>query len=112
MSTASRGRSMSRVVRSVAHTTQPPLKRAVPFMPGSHAALPAWPLSAAQYHDLIENGVLMPHDRVELIHGWMVEKMPNNPPHRFSVKRVYDRLLPLLGPEYYVTSQLPITLPE
>jgi Uma2 family endonuclease len=64
-----------------------------------------------QYHRLIDFGILQPDDRVELINEWIVEKMPNNPPHRKSVMRVYDRLRPLFGPEWYLLCQLPITLP-
>jgi len=103
---------MSRVVRSVAHRTRPPVKRAVAFNPGRHAPLPARPITVEQYHELIESGILQPDDRVELINEWIVEKMPNNPPHASTVKCVNDRLQTLLEPDYCVRSQSPVTLPK
>jgi Uma2 family endonuclease len=103
---------MSRVVRSVAHRTRPLAKPAVVFNPARHAPLPPRPISVEQYHILIESGILQPDDRVELINEWIVEKMPNNPPHASTVKRVYDRLQSLLEPDYCVRSQLPMTIPK
>src|SRR5262245_33366703 len=112
MATDRRGRSMSRVVRSVAHRTRPPARPAVVFNPARHAPLPPRPITVEQYHQLIDADVLTSSDKVELINGWIVEKMPNNPPHRKSVMRVYNKLFPLLGQECYLTCQLPITLPN
>jgi Uma2 family endonuclease len=103
---------MSRVVRSVAHRTRPPARPVVTFNPGCHAPLPPRPITVEQYHGLIESGILQPDDRVELINEWIVEKMPNNPPHASTVKRVNDRLQTLLEPDYCVRSQSPITLPK
>jgi len=43
--------------------------------------LPIYQLSVEQYHELLRAGVLSDDDRVELLNGWMVPKMSNNPPH-------------------------------
>ncbi len=35
-----------------------------------------------QYHGMIQSGILTDDDSVELLEGWLVFKMPKNPPHR------------------------------
>ena len=44
--------------------------------------------SVAEYHQMVETGILTPDDRVELLEGWIVKKMTMNPPHASSVSRV------------------------
>ena len=43
--------------------------------------LPIYKLSVEKYHELIRSGVLDSDDKIELLNGWMVPKMSNNPPH-------------------------------
>jgi hypothetical protein len=38
-------------------------------------------LSVAQYHKMIEFGILTKDDRVELIEGFLVRKLPETPAH-------------------------------
>ena len=45
---------------------------------------PIWRLSVAQYHQMIQAGILTDDDPVELLEGWLVPKMPKNPPHRVA----------------------------
>lgn len=55
-------------------------------------------LSVDEYEKLVESGDLTEEDRVELLEGYMVYKMPSNPPHEFAttaVSRRLDRLLPV-----------------
>ena len=50
-----------------------------------------------EYDRLIEQGFLTEDDQVELLEGYVVLKMPANPPHDFSVTtsaKAIDRLLP------------------
>jgi hypothetical protein len=71
--------------------------------------LPIYRLSVEQYHAMIRHGILTPEDRVELIHGWLVPKMGQNPPHRVCVgkaRRALDRLLPA---DWYADAQMPVT---
>lgn len=42
---------------------------------------PIWRFTVAEYHHLIEAGGLTEDDPVELLEGWIVPKMPHNPPH-------------------------------
>jgi Uma2 family endonuclease len=68
-----------------------------------------WRLSVDQYHAMIHAGILTDDDPVELLEGWLVAKMPKNPPHRAVtrlIRQVLERLVPA---EWYVDSQEPIT---
>lgn len=68
-----------------------------------------WRLSVDQYHAMIHTGILTDDDPVELLEGWLVAKMPKNPPHRAVtrlIRQVLERLVPA---EWYVDSQEPIT---
>ncbi len=68
-----------------------------------------WRLSVDQYHAMIHMGILTDDDPVELLEGWLVAKMPKNPPHRAVtrlIRQVLERLVPA---EWYVDSQEPIT---
>ncbi len=47
--------------------------------------LPLRRFSVAQYHQLGQLGVLTPEDRVELLEGWIVEKMNQRPIHGYLV---------------------------
>ena len=38
--------------------------------------------SVAEYDKMVETGILTTSDHVELLEGWIVNKMPQNPPHR------------------------------
>ena len=68
-----------------------------------------WRLSVDQYHAMIHAGILTDDDPVELLEGWLVAKMPKNPPHR-AVTRLLRQVLERLVPaEWYVDSQEPIT---
>lgn len=71
--------------------------------------VPIWRLSVGQYHDMIEAGILTDDDPVELLEGWLVPKMPKNPPHRLSTQITREALTRLLPPGWYVDAQEPIT---
>ena len=67
-------------------------------------------LSIEQYHAMIQAGILTDDDSVELLEGWLVFKMPKNPPHRVTTRLVRTALENILPPGWYVDSQEPITL--
>lgn len=73
---------------------------------------PILQLSVAQYHAMIRAGILTEDDPVELIHGWLVEKMPKNPHHRAATKLLRTMLEQRVQDGYYVDSQEPITLSD
>lgn len=66
--------------------------------------------SVDQYHRMAEIGVLTPADRVELIHGYIVDKMTQHPPHAASVGRSNRLLARVLPDDWVLRTQTPITL--
>jgi Uma2 family endonuclease len=75
------------------------------------AALPPpYRFSIAQYHRMIESGILTANDRVELLDGWVVNKMPINPPHNSAITRINRHLVRLLPDEWLLQVQGGITL--
>ena len=70
-----------------------------------------WRLSVDQYHQMIRAGILTEDDRVELLEGLLVTKMPKNEPHILALKlayRVLDRALP---DGWHVANQDPVVIP-
>lgn len=80
-------------------------------VPAAPSPLPVKRFSLDEYHRLIEIGMLTEDDPYELLHGWIVEKMPNRPPHASAAHRLARRLDRLLGDAVVVRTQMPITLP-
>jgi Uma2 family endonuclease len=66
--------------------------------------------TVAEYHKLIEIGVLTENDRLELLDGYLVEKMPHNPVHDGTLQKVNRGLLALLPAGWEARIQLAITL--
>ena len=91
---------MSIAIPSVGHRIPPrPNGTPAPFQ-----------FTVARYHEMIRTGILTENDRVELINGRIVDKMPIYPPHRKAVVNLYDLLKPLFPADSLVMSQNPITL--
>src|SRR4051812_3656454 len=68
--------------------------------------------SVAEYHQMVQTGILTPDDRVELLEGWIVNKMSMNPPHASSVSRVRRRIDKVLPDHWTMRIQVPITLSD
>ena len=69
-------------------------------------------ITGDKYDEWVRDGVLGEEDKVELLEGYMVLKMPANPPHDYSVTRaakILDRLLPV---GWTVRSQIGTRLAE
>ena len=81
-----------------------PLAQELTFIP-SHL----WRISVERYHEMIEAGLLTENDRLELLEGYLVEKMTVNPPHSFTTDQLRDELMSIVGQHYFVKSQQPIT---
>jgi len=69
-----------------------------------------WRLSVGQYHEMIRTGILTADDPVELLAGWLVYKMPKNPPHRIATRLAQQALEAVAPAGWYVDAQEPITL--
>lgn len=65
-------------------------------------------LSVEQYRRMVDEGILGSGDRVELLEGWLVEKMTKKPPHRISTRRVRVALEAIVPTGWYVDTQEPI----
>ncbi|HWE37314.1 MAG TPA: Uma2 family endonuclease [Isosphaeraceae bacterium] len=70
---------------------------------------PYYRITVEQYHEMCRAGILGEDDRVELLEGWIVEKMTVYPHHRLSMMRTRRALERLLPPGWHVGTQNPIT---
>lgn len=80
-----------------------PISRNIP-------TFPVYRLSVERYHQMIEAGILTPEDRIELIEGWLVQKMTKYRPHTLSTHFLRVALEGMVGVVFYVASQEPVTL--
>jgi Uma2 family endonuclease len=79
---------------------------------------PPTPLSSAhqftvdEYHRMIQTGILDETDRVELLEGYVVDKMRHNPLHDGSIQVVQDVLAPRLPAGWCIRGQSAVTLSD
>jgi Uma2 family endonuclease len=66
--------------------------------------------SVAEYHRLIEIGVLTEDDNLELLDGYLVHKMSRNPPHDAAIQKIMKRLFRILPPDWDLRIQSAVTL--
>ena len=74
------------------------------LIPGRHI----W--TREKYERATELGLLGPDDRVELIEGEIVQKMPQNSPHSTAVSLAQDALRLAFPTGHVVRSQLPLSI--
>ncbi len=66
----------------------------------------------AQYHKLIDSGVILEGEPIELLEGYMVEKAVRNPPHQMSLRRLTARLPRVLPAGWFLEIQGAISLAD
>src|SRR5437879_194757 len=66
-----------------------------------------WPLSVAAYHVLSEAGVTPKN--VELLHGFIYQKLAKSPYHCFLLARLLRFMQPAIPDSYLLRSEQPIT---
>ncbi|MBA3923207.1 MAG: Uma2 family endonuclease [Nostocaceae cyanobacterium] len=66
--------------------------------------------TVAEYHQMIETGILSPDERIELIEGKIIEMSPQGPPHATTTGCVSEYLTQLLGSRVAIRIQVPVTL--
>jgi hypothetical protein len=66
-------------------------------------------LSVAQYHKMLEAGILRDGERVELLEGYLVNRMTHHPPSATVITRLQKLLSRRLSEEWEIRQQLPIT---
>jgi Uma2 family endonuclease len=69
-------------------------------------------LSLDDYRRMIAAEVLGPDDRIELLDGLLVKKMPKGPRHATATTKVYKRLIQLLPDGWTVRQEQPLELPD
>jgi Uma2 family endonuclease len=67
-------------------------------------------LTVDEYHEMIRNNILTTDDRVELLDGYLVNKMPQNSPHASCIQRLTRLLSRTVPVGWAVRIQLPVTL--
>jgi len=70
---------------------------------------PIYRLSVAQYHAIARAGILDEDAPVELLEGWLVQKMTKNPAHCLALGLVQDALTRLLPRGWHLKIQAPMT---
>jgi len=68
------------------------------------------PFSVAEYHRMVDAGILTEDDRVELIEGVIVLMSPQKDPHGHAVEVLTDTLVPQVKGRFRVRPQLPLTV--
>lgn len=88
-------------------------------MPATTANLPLRAMTAgfrrfslAEYHKLIEIGLLTEDDDLELLEGYLVNKMPHNPPHDGTIQKVMKSLARALPSGWDMRIQSAVTLDD
>ncbi|MCI0703110.1 MAG: Uma2 family endonuclease, partial [Planctomycetia bacterium] len=94
---------------TAARTTHKAKSQSNGRLPPGVPPLPVHRFTVDEYHKLIETGMISENDRVELLNGWIVAKMPINPPHNSAVNRLMKAFLSITGPDGVVRIQQPIT---
>ena len=80
--------------------------------PASLLPLSMYRFTVKQYHGMIEAGVLNGDDRCELLEGWIIAKMSQNPPYAATITRINRCLQRLVPDGWTVRSQCPVTLKD
>ncbi len=69
-------------------------------------------ITVDEYHRMIAAGILTDEDKVELLEGSVVLKMPRNPPHDSAMDLIDELLPPAMPAGWFVRIQRTITLSE
>ena len=67
-------------------------------------------LTRLEYEALVERGTLDENDPIELIDGYLVQKMPRNPPHDSCIQKLTKRVMRLLPLGWDARCQMAVTL--
>src|SRR5260370_2582216 len=76
---------------------------------GRFPLAPVHRFSVDEYHRMIQAGVLTENQRVELLEGWIVAKMPHNPPRDSTIDLVVGEVEEIAPPDWFIRIQSAIT---
>jgi Uma2 family endonuclease len=91
---------------STAASTTTVMVPSVPVPPRAHR------ITVDEYERIILSGALKDPDRVELVNGYMVDKMAKSPQHGYSTRKAIDALAPIIGPGWTWRSEQPVRIPD
>jgi Uma2 family endonuclease len=72
--------------------------------------LPQRRWSVDEYHRMVSAGILTASDRVELLDGCIIERVPQEPPHASTTSSFGNEFVMLFAGKAWVRQQLPITI--
>jgi Uma2 family endonuclease len=81
-------------------------------LPAEVPDVPIWRLTVEQYHQMLDADILHDGDPVELLEGWLVQKMTKKPPTVTTLRLLEEIIRSMLTPEYFVITQDPVTTSE
>jgi Uma2 family endonuclease len=85
-----------------------------PELTPTDTAFPEWrwlrPFTSAEYHRMLDLGIIDREEKLELLDGYLVLKMSQNPPHRTAVTCLTYRLPARLPAGWLVMVHCPISL--
>ena len=65
-----------------------------------------------EYERLIEKGIFLPDDRLELLAGELVVREPQGTPHAVGIQLAVEALRRPFGPGWQILGQLPVALDD
>lgn len=68
-------------------------------------------ITCSDYHRMVDVGILDPDERIELIHGELIEMTPSGPLHSSVISRMHRLLQRRLGDNAIIFAQSPISIP-
>lgn len=95
-----------------APVTQTPPPAPVPSQPYYLSMSTLRRFTLAEYHKMIETGVLVSGEPYELLEGWIVRKMSRGKPHDNGLMVLTKRFLRMMGPGWEVRPQCAVTLSD
>jgi Uma2 family endonuclease len=91
-------------------TVQPPPVSPTPVTYMADASISRF--TVAQYQQMIETGILNDEDKVELLEGYVVRKMPRNPPHDGTIGVMDETLRAVIPAGWCLRTQLTVVLSD
>lgn len=68
-------------------------------------------INVREYERIVAAGALE-DERIELIDGFLVKKMPKNPPHSWTTRKILDLLEGFLPPGWFWRLEQPVRIPD
>jgi len=94
----------------MATIARPKIARTPPPRPAPADDFELRRFTVEEYHRLVEVGILHSGDPYELLDGWIVRKMPNNPPHVRTTVRISECIKSFVPETHILRIGFPITL--